>query len=359
MEIKILIVDDSKADIGIIKDGLSDYDLVFVNDGVEALDAIKNNPNTGIVILDLNISRMDAFDVLKMIKENPEYSGISVLILTNENEMEKEIKGLDIGAMDYIRRPLNVISLRRRVEVHLLLKNAQKLMDKLDIVHEVEDTDKTQEIIQKRDTAINSLIGLLELRNIESSTRRRETQWIMKMLCDHLKTKNEYKNILDDEYVNYLIKTSPIHDIGKVGIPLSILLKPGKLDPNEFEIMKKHTHYRADALMQDLDTDNDNPFIRTAIEIIGTHHEKYDGTGYPKGLKGEEIPISGRLMAIIDVYAAITNKRVYKPIFSHEKALEIIKMESGKSFDPFLVNAFLEIEHDIEQMKNNFEQQVI
>ncbi|MFA6309636.1 MAG: HD domain-containing phosphohydrolase [Clostridia bacterium] len=355
MEIKILIIDDAKSDLSVIHDSLSDYDLLFANDGVEAMKIIKNNPSIGIIILDLSMPTMDGFKVLQTIKKNPAYDCIAILVLTNHNETENEVKALEAGAIDYIRRPLNVLSLRRRVEVHLLLKKAQRLTENLNIIEEVEIDEKTTEIVKKRDMAINSLIGLLEIRNIESSSHTRETQWMMKMLCEHLKTKKEYDKILSDEYVGDLIKTSPIHDIGKVGIPISILLKPGKLDPSEFEIMKKHTNYRADALMIDLDTDRDNPFIRTAIEIIGTHHEKYDGTGYPKGLKGEEIPISGRLMAIIDVYAAITNKRVYRPTFSHEKALDIIRKESGKHFDPKLVDAFLEIEKDIDRIKNNLD----
>jgi putative two-component system response regulator len=172
----------------------------------------------------------------------------------------------------------------------------------------------------------------------------------------NLKAYEKYAEILNDEYITELFKTAPLHDIGKVGIPDKILLKPGKLDEEEFEIMKKHTIYAVEALSCDLSLNTVATFINTAIEIAGSHHEKYDGSGYPKALKGDEIPLSGRLMAIIDVYDALTNKRVYKPAFSHEKALEIILNERGKHFDPDIVDVFIQIEKDIREIANKFTQ---
>jgi len=164
---------------------------------------------------------------------------------------------------------------------------------------------------------------------------------------------------MSEEYIVELIKTAPLHDIGKVGIPDKILLKPGKLDPQELEIMKKHTTFGVEALSCDLALDESATFIHTAIEIVGTHHEKYDGSGYPKGLHGENIPLSGRLMAIIDVYDALRNERVYKPAFSHDKALQIMLRERGKHFDPHLIDAFMEIENDIRLISSKYVQSLI
>lgn len=356
MDTKLLIVDDSKTDMLLIKNMLFDYDLLCACDGIEAMEIIENNPGIGLIILDLNMPRMDGFEVLQALQKKPRYKKISTVILTNYDEVENEVRGLDLGAVDYIRKPLNMEALRKRVEVHLSLRRARRSIEEHNHILEEEVSARTRELVLTRDITIHALIGLLEVRNIESGNHTIRTQWMMKVLCEHLKTKKKYSDILDDEYISELIKTSPLHDIGKVGIPDSILLKPGRLNAEEFEIMKKHTCYGVEAL--NCDPDQTATFIHTAIEIVGTHHEKFDGSGYPNGLKGEEIPLCGRLMAIIDVYDALINKRVYKPAFSHEIALEIILSERGKHFDPSIVDAFIEIEEDIKQIASKYVQNI-
>lgn len=182
----------------------------------------------------------------------------------------------------------------------------------------------------------------------------------MKMLCEHLKKKKEYKNILTDHYIKELVTTTPLHDIGKVGIPDNILLKPGKLTTEEYEIMKNHVNYGVKALENDLYDDEHIPsFIKTAIEIVGAHHEKYDGTGYPLGLVGESIPLPGRLMAIIDVYDALMSERVYKPAYGFSYTIEYIKKESGKHFDPKIVEGFLEIKDEILEISKRYVQELV
>jgi putative two-component system response regulator len=356
MNTKILIVDDSRTDVMIAKNILHDYELLCAYDGIEGLETINNNPDIELVILDLNMPRMNGFEVLKILRSEPRYKNIVTLILTNYDETENEIKGLDLGAVDYIRKPLNMASLRKRIEVHLNLNIARKKIEEQNQILEEAVSMRTRELVLTRDITIQALIGLLEVRNIESSNHSKRTQWMMKALCEQLKTKNKYAEIMCDEYINELVKTSPLHDIGKVGIQDNILLKPGKLDEQEFEIMKKHTTYGVEALSHNLKDETKMAFINTAIEIAGTHHEKFDGSGYPKGLKGEQIPLCGRLMAIVDVYDAITSKRVYKPAFSHEQALDIIISEKGRQFDPDIVDAFMEIEKEILQISHQFQQ---
>lgn len=358
MNVTILIVDDSKTDMLLIKTMLLDYALLFAYDGMEAMEIVKNNPNIDIIILDLNMPKMNGFEVLQALKINEAYKDITTLILTNYDECENEIRGLDLGAVDYIRKPLNLESLRKRIEVHISLRKARKYIEEQNLILEERVSIRTRELVMTRDVTIHALIGLLEVRNIESSNHTKRTQWMMKILCEHLKTKQKYADILEDEYITELFQTAPLHDIGKVGIPDKILLKPGKLDSEEFEIMKKHTTYGVEALTHDFNPENVTTFIRTAIEIVGTHHEKFDGTGYPHGLKAEEIPLCGRLMAIIDVYDALTSKRVYKPAFPHEEALEIILSERGKHFDPSLIDAFIEIEKDIQQIRYKYDQTI-
>jgi putative two-component system response regulator len=356
MDTKILVVDDSKTDMIIIKSILNDYNLLFANDGIEALEIIEKDSNIDIMILDLNMPRMNGFEVLKAMNSKPEYKKIVTLILTNYDEAENEIKGLDLGAVDYIRKPLNLESLRKRIEIHINLKNSNKSLEENNMILEKTVYERTKELVLIRDITINALIGLLEVRDIESSNHTKRTQWIMEALCEHLSTKEQYSTILSPTYIKELFNTAPLHDIGKVGIPDCILLKPGKLTDEEFEIMKKHTTYGVNALKYEIDEDNTVSFIKTAIEIIAGHHEKYDGSGYPKGLKGEEIPLPGRLMAIVDVYDALISKRVYKPAFTHEEALSFIKLQKRKHFDPTIVDSFLDIEKQIKEITDKYTQ---
>jgi len=355
MNAKILIVDDSATDRMIISNILSDCELFKACDGIEAMDILRKQ-DIDFIILDLNMPRMNGFEVLKALRDDPVLNKIATIILTNYDETENEIKGLDLGAVDYVRKPLNLESLRKRIEVHTNIRQAQKIIESHNTILEETVRERTNELVMTIDITIHALIGLLEVRDIESSNHTKRTQHMICKLSEHLSLKPEYKNILTEDYITELYNTSPLHDIGKVGIPDSILLKPGKLDTDEFEIMKKHTTFGVEALTYDLYVGKVPSFIRTAIEVAGTHHERYDGYGYPSGLKGTMIPLAGRLMAIVDVYDAITSKRVYKPSFTHEYALDIIKNESGKQFDPELVSAFMEIEQEIKKISMYFTQ---
>ena len=355
MDTKILIVDDSTTDRMLISNILHDCDLITACDGLEAMIALREQ-DIDLIILDLNMPNMNGFEVLEALREDSVLCKIPTLILTNYDETQNEIKGLSLGAVDYVRKPLNLESLRKRIEVHVNIRHAQKIIESQNRKLEETVLERTKELILTRDITIHALIGLLEVRNIESSNHTKRTQHMIRRLCEHLSSKPEYKDILTKNYINEIYNTAPLHDIGKVGIPDCILLKPGKLDPDEFEIMKKHTTFGVEALSYDLDRVDVHSFINTAIEIAGTHHERYDGSGYPFGIKGTMIPLSGRLMAIVDVYDAITSKRVYKPAFDHNYALNIINNESGHHFDPELVSAFMEIENEIQKISINFTQ---
>lgn len=355
MYAKILIVDDSATDRLIIRNILSDCELYTACDGIEAIEILEKH-EIDIIILDLNMPRMNGFEVLLYLRNDPELRKIATLILTNYDETENEIKGLALGAVDYVRKPLNLESLRKRIEVHANIRNAQKNIELKNRSLEETVLERTEELVLTRDTTIHALVGLLEVRNIESSNHTMRTQYMIRKLSEHLSKKPGYNQVLTKEYISELFDTSPLHDIGKVGIPDSILLKPGKLDAEEFTIMKKHTTYGVEALRYALNANKVPSFIKTAIEVAGTHHERYDGSGYPKGLKGNEIPLSGRLMAIVDVYDALTSQRVYKPAYDHEYALDIIKSERGKHFDPDIVTAFMEIEQQIHNISKDFTQ---
>lgn len=354
MSSKILIVDDSSTDRIIISNMLRNYDLYTATDGFEALDIIADHIDFDIIILDLNMPKMDGFEVLRKIKSEEVVCHADVIILTNYEEIENEIMGLDLGAVDYIRKPLNVESTLKRVEVHLELSRAKKKIEHHNQILEETVQKRTEELVVSRDITIRALVGLLEVRDLESSNHTKRTQWMMKKLCDHLMSKSFCEDILTEEYSNELFKTAPLHDIGKVGIPDSILMKKGKLNTEEYEQMKNHVMYGVDALTHEVHQDYIGPFIKAGLEIVGNHHEKFDGTGYPNGLKGKDIPLAGRLMAIIDVYDALTSKRIYKDAFQHEYSLDLIIKESGKHFDPDIVEAFLEIEQEIYDISQKY-----
>jgi putative two-component system response regulator len=358
MEAKILIVDDSKTDQIIISNMLSDFDVLIADDGMEAILLIENNPDIDLIILDLNMPKMNGFEVLKILRAEEKYSKIRTIILTNFDEIDNEIIGLKLGAVDYIRKPINLESLRIRIGIHLRLKSILKKIEQDNEVLEKMVAIRTRELVATRDITIHALVGLLEVRNIESSNHSIRTQEIMKVLCEHLRTKEKYKKVLTDAYIDELVTTSPLHDIGKVGIPDRILLKPGKLTKDEFEIMKQHVPYGVNALKNKQHDESIPSFIRTSISIVATHHEKYNGTGYPLGLAGDTIPLPGRLMAIIDVYDALISKRVYKPAYKHAEAIEYIKKESGEHFDPDIVCGFIEIQDKILKIACRYMQEI-
>lgn len=346
MSNKILIVDDSILDTELIKAILYDQELYCASNGLEAMTMLDQIPDIDLMILDINMPKMNGFEVLQVMHDNPKYARVVTLILTNHDELENEIKGLSLGAVDYIRKPLNLEALRKRIDIHAKLKKASKILEENNQILEATVKERTKEITLTRSMSIHALIGLLEIRDIESGNHTLRTQHYIKAICEELAKTEKYRSTLTQDYILEIFETAPLHDIGKVGIPDSILLKPGPLNAEEWTIMKKHTVYGVNALLAD-SSDYRPSFINTAIDIIGGHHEKFDGSGYPQGLIGEKIPLAGRLMAIADVYDALINKRVYKSAYAHDAATHMIKEGSGTHFDPDLVDAFFACESTI------------
>jgi len=352
MKTRILIVDDSAIDRMIISKMMVDLDVITAVNGIEGLRIIDENPDIYLVILDLFMPEMNGFQLLEILKSDEKYSRIRVIVLTNAEEIEYEIRGLKLGAVDYIRKPVNFESLLARIDIQVKLKEAQQLVERDNQKLDQLVAERTKEAEAARDITILALVGLLEMRDIEAFQHTTRTQMIMKVLCESLRSNDKYKDILTEGYIFELIRTTPLHDIGKVGIPDNILLKPGRLSAEEFEIMKKHVDYGTEALKKEQNCKEEELpyFVKIALEIIGAHHEKYDGTGYPRSLAGENIPLPGRLMATIDVYDALMTKRVYKEAWAFPDVIDCIRQERGKHFDPDIVDAFmnkLEEIHDI------------
>ena len=350
MNYNILVVDDSKTDTLLIRSMLEGYCVHTAENGEEALNILRGGRGIDLMLLDLNMPVMDGFEVLRQVKALPECADLLILILTNSDEPENEVNGLELGASDYIRKPLYLGALRKRVELHLKLKATQLRIEDYSLNLEETIQERTRELEQTRAITIQALVGLLEVRNIESGNHCLRTQWMMKILSGSLRRNTGYAALLTDSYISELFNTAPLHDIGKVGVPDSILLKPGPLTPQEYAIVKKHVQYGVNALGRHNAPDSAIPFIRTALDLIGTHHEWVDGTGYPNGLRGDAIPLCGRMMAIIDTYDAVTSNRPYKAAIPHDQALALLSRNRGTQFDADVLDAFLAVETDIRQI---------
>lgn len=353
----LLLVDDTPDYLSLMRELLQDhYHLLEAPDGPTALRlAAERQPD--LILLDIMMPVMDGFSVCRTLKTNPHTSEIPVIFLTALSKIEDEEIGLKIGAVDYITKPISPPILMARVEVHLRLKASADFLRDNNAFLESEVRRRTNEVCAVQDVTIMSLASLAETRDNETGNHLRRTQHYMRALADHLvKTQHpRFAPFLSAETRERLFKSAPLHDIGKVGIPDSILLKPGPLSPAEFEIMKTHTVLGRQALERAEEILGISvPFLEMAKEIAQSHQEKWDGSGYPEGLSGEKIPLSARLMAIADVYDALISRRVYKEAFSHERAVDIIRAERGQHFDPDLVDAFLVIAPQFHQIACHF-----
>lgn len=351
---KILIVDDSSTYRLLISSVLSEYNLCMAEDGIEAIKMIEAEKDIDIMILDLNMPNLDGFGVLDYLNAKKMCKDLTTIILTNVDEVETEIRGLESGAVDYIRKPLNSDSLLKRVQVHTRLIRAQREIIKHNELLEHRVRERTAQLELSRNIMVDALIGLLEMRDAESSNHCRRTQWMIRALGYELMRNSEYGDQIDEEWINYVFKTAPLHDVGKVGILDYILRKPGKLTVDEFEVMKTHVQIGVDALHKSLKQYGSERFVQVGLQLIRDHHEHFDGHGYPYGRSGQDISLEGRMMAVVDVYDALAHERIYKKALSHQEALKIIKEESGKHFDPVVVNAFINIEDEIIKITEKF-----
>lgn len=345
-ECKILVVDDTEANVEILVDALGDmYDVSVAMDGKWALNSVKEE-KPDLILLDIMMPGMDGYEVCSRLKESADTSNIPIIFLTALTELTSKTKGFELGAVDYVTKPFEVLEVQARVKTHLSLVLASRALERQNEILEKKVKERTKELAMTQDVTIHSMASLAETRDNETGGHILRTQQYVKLLADHLKKHPYFSEVLDSSTIELLFKSAPLHDIGKVGVPDAILLKPGKLTDEEFEEMKKHTIYGRDAIEKAINLlgqESNISFLQTAIKIAYNHHERWDGKGYPNGLAETDIPFQGRLMAIADVYDALICKRVYKPAFSHQKAATIIEEGRGTQFDPDAVDAFLEL----------------
>jgi putative two-component system response regulator len=326
----VLIVDDSPENLAVLNGLLQPaYRVLAATSGDRALRVAQGAPRPDLILLDVMMPGLDGYQVFERLRENGQTRDIPVIFITALDGSEAELRGLELGAVDYITKPIVPALVLARVQTQLELKRARDWLKA--------ENDLTQRV------SIRALAHLAETRDPETGNHILRTQGYVNRLAGALRAHPRFSARLDDRYIDLLTRSAPLHDIGKVGIPDHILLKPGKLTPEEWEVMKTHAKIGSDAIEraeQDIEMPLD--FLSAAKEIAHWHHEKWDGSGYPDGLAGEAIPVSARLMALADVFDALISARVYKPAFPYEKARDIITEGRERHFDPAVCDAFLD-----------------
>jgi len=352
----VLVVDDTPDNLTLMGSLLREHFLVKVaNHGEKALKIAQSGTPPDLILLDIMMPEMDGYEVCRRLKAVPATRDIPVIFLTARSDPDDERMGLALGAVDYITKPISPPILLARVNTHLALKaTADFLRDKSSYL-EREVAMRTLEVQAIQDVTIMAMTSLAETRDNETGNHIRRTQLYVKTLAERLRHHPRFEYVLNDRMIELLYKSAPLHDIGKIGIPDSILRKPGPLDTGEMKIMRSHAEIGRRAI-EKAETELGTPieFLRVAKEIAYGHHEKWDGSGYPQGLTGEAIPLSARLMAVADVYDALVSRRVYKALMTHADAASLIRAGCGTHFDPAVVAAFDANEAVFERITREF-----
>lgn len=354
----ILIVDDTPDNITLLSALLKDkYKIKIATNGLKALHIASIDPSPDLILLDVMMPEMDGYETCRRLKENPQTNHIPVIFLTAKSQVSDEEMGLKLGAVDYISKPISPPIVLARVATQLNLVRARNLLQDQNKNLEGLVKDRTRKLAKMQDAIIMAMASLAETRDNETGNHIRRTQNYVAALARQLKHLPRFSAELTDENIELLYKSAPLHDIGKVGIPDNILLKPGKLTSEEFEIMKLHTNYGRETILSvERYLGESNEFLRFAREITYSHQEKWDGSGYPENLSGDAIPISARLMAVADVYDALISRRVYKPAFTHEEAIDIMRKGRGTHFDPDILDVFLNITDEFKEIAMRYQE---
>ena len=340
---QIFIVDDNDFNIDTLVAVLGDdYDLRVALDGQTALELIEQSDELpDLILLDIMMPRMDGYEVCRRLKSSERTRGIKILFLTAMDDDADQEKGLSLGADDYIVKPFSPSIIRARVNTHLKLKEYRDHLEE-------KVARKTEQLRHAQEAIIASMAIMAERRDPETGAHIQRTKAYVKALA--VAMSKEFPEMISRSTISMLEQAAPLHDIGKVAVPDKVLFKPGALTGEEFEVIKQHTTFGADIIRKTENIVGANPLLQIAEQIAGCHHEKWDGTGYPQGLKGEDIPLSARLMAVADVYDALISERPYKKPFSHEEAVAIILHGDNRTrpeeFDPQVLGCF---EHIHEQ----------
>lgn len=349
----IVIVDDLPDNLRLLVGILSDNDYVLrtLSGGALALQAIERR-KPDLILLDISMPEMDGFEVCRRLKRDPRFNDIPIIFISALSDTDSKVRAIREGGVDYITKPFQVEEVTARIETHLHLKSLrEELRDRNENLEKMVE-EKVQELTAAQNATIRAMTKLAEARDDDTGVHIERIRIFCKMLAQELRKNPDYSGLINDEFVENLFQASPLHDIGKIAIRDSILLKPGKLDPEEFEIMKTHTLIGTSNLEEVQKEYPKNSFISMGIRIARSHHERWDGSGYPDGISGTDIPLSARIMSLADVYDALRSNRVYKKAYDHEKASRIILEGRGTQFDPAVLDAFITLEADFKSIRD-------
>jgi len=354
---KIIFVDDMIANLDQGKNVLRTFYEVYPAPSAAKMFEILEKIIPDIILLDIDMPEMNGYEAINKLKSDGRYADIPVIFLTALKDAGSEVDGFDLGAADYVTKPFSASMLLKRIEKelmfveqkHALLKTQEKLQNNLDnleaIVHE-----KTEMIMHLQNTVFATVVDMVEFRDKYTGGHIVRTQHYLKALLDEMIREGVYIEEISDWDMTFILSSAKLHDVGKIAVPDIILGKNAKLDQDEFEVMKAHVTAGVDAIERIVSKTEKHDFLVHAIRMAGTHHEKWDGSGYPIGLKGKNIPLEGQLMAIADVYDALISRRQYKEPVTHEDACKIIEGGAGTQFNPVLVEIFRNVKNEFEQI---------
>ncbi len=353
----VLVVDDTPDNLALMAELLKErYSVKVAANGERALKIAQTQPQPDLVLLDIMMPGMDGYEVCRQLKAQESTKDIPVIFLTARTDTEDERQGLALGAVDYITKPVSPPILLARVQTHLALKATADFLRDKSAYLEREVALRTLEVQAIQDVTIMAMTSLAETRDDETGNHIRRTQLYVKALAERLRLQPRFEAQLNERMIELIYKSAPLHDIGKIGISDAILLKPGKLTPEEFVAMQRHPGLGRKAIEgAERRLGMRVPFLRIAKDMAYSHHEHWDGSGYPEGLVGEEIPLPGRLMALADVYDALVHPRIYRPQpFTHEQACTMLIRGRGTQFDPKVIDAFIDIADDFQRIARNY-----
>ncbi|MDR2199639.1 MAG: response regulator [Deltaproteobacteria bacterium] len=351
---KIMLVDDNISNLSIGRSMLKEhYEVYPIPSGRKLFDTL-GHVTPELILLDILMPEMDGFEVIKILKADPRFQDIPVIFLTSRSDERSELEGLSLGALDYVTKPFSAPLLLQRIKNHLLINTQKRALRMYNDNLEQMVQAKTRQVLELQNSVISTLADMLEYRDDETGGHVFRTQKYLEIMLNKLLETGLYHDELSVIDLDFLVPSALLHDIGKIAVSDAILRKPGPLDKEEFEEMKKHARQGAEAIERIAAKNIEHSFLTCARKIARSHHEKWDGTGYPDGLAGYDIPLEGRLMAIADVYDALISDRPYKKAFPPEEARKIIEDGRGRHFDPILVDIFLEVSADFESVVYEF-----
>jgi len=348
----IFLVDDDITNLAMGNSVLSDHYDVFTINSCKRLMKMFERKIPDLILLDIEMPEINGYETLKLIKDNENTRDIPVIFLTAQSDGENELKGLSMGAIDYITKPFSPPLLLKRIEVHLLIETQKKeLIDFNKNLQKMVEA-KTQKLVELKDAYLKTMAELVECRDYITGGHIERTQLYLGILIEAMQKYNIYSGETAFWDKNLIVQSAQLHDIGKIAIKDSILQKPGSLTSEEFDEIKGHVTAGEKVIERIKSTTAEGEFLEQARILVATHHEKWDGSGYPRGLKGYNIPLQGRLMAIADVYDALVSDRPYRKSIGHNEAVKIISGNSGKHFDPVLINVFQDISEKYNELSS-------